>query len=252
MKIVGLAVAVLGMIGLSTQASATLTCVECPAPTATVTIGTAAPINVPVVTSGGVFSITGFTTTIPGVGTARIDTLLMNPDPFIVFGVGATNLSPTPLVFAFAFTEPIGIPGNAIDASASIGYSLSDGAGNGVTLTAFDVGGKVLIANDFFPPTNKGVNVGPTSTGGVAPNCGPLVGGTSVCGPFAATNTFAQPAVPFVIMGATVSFVLSGNDGAGLSGRVEQVVHTPEPATLLLMGSALAGLGAWRRYRASR
>jgi hypothetical protein len=258
MKIVVFAIAVFGIVGLSTQASATLTCKECPAPTAAVTIGTGAPINVPITTNpNGTFSITGFTTTVAGVGRASIDTLSMNPDPVIFFGVGVTNLSPTPLVFAFAFTEPISMPGDTIDATASLGITLTDGGGPGatapsVTLTPFTVGGKLMISNDFFPPTNKGVDVGDAVSGGTAP-CSAFVLGTSTCTPFGATHTFAQnPAAPFVIMGTTVTGVISASDAAGLSGRVTQIVHTPEPMTLLLMGSGLAGLGAWRRYRPSR
>src|SRR6185295_13219155 len=150
--------------GFTTQAFATLTCVECPLPTASVTIGDAAAVNVPItVNPDGTFSVKGFATE-TSLGSARIDSLDMNPDPVIFFGIGATNTSAFPLVFAFAFSTPINMPGDAIDATASLGITLTDGGAPGappsVTLTPFTVGGKTMISNDFFPPTNKGVDVG--------------------------------------------------------------------------------------------
>ncbi len=261
MKIFMLVIGLSGMIGLNTQAFATLTCGVCPAPTATVTIGNAAPINVPVVPTGGTFSITSFTTTIAGVGRARIDALSMDPDPLISFTIGAINFSQSPLLFAFTFTEPITIPGNAIDAAASLAIDLIDGGGPGAASPSVTLvpspGGKIMISNDLNAPgaaTNKSIDVGNAVSGGTAP-CAAFVLGTSTCTPFVATHTFAQnPSAPFVVMATTVSFELSASDGADLRGSVQQVptAATPEPTTLLLMGSGLAGLGAWRRYRKSR
>ena len=221
--------------------------------TATVTIGSQT-FTAPVTVNGdtGVGTISNFTATGAGGSTATIQSLTLNPDPTILFAVGVANLTASPLAFSFAFNDPIALSGS-ITAKSSIGYTLTDGfpagAGGaaGVTLAPFS-GPNVLVANDFtaaLAQTNKGVDVGPLASGGTG-TCGAFVGFTSNCGPYAATNPTLTGG-PFVLMAATVSFVLTAEDSAGLSGAVSQI-QNPEPATVLLMATGLLGLAGWRRY----
>ena len=252
-KLLGLVVGLAMVVWASTPVLATN--VKCgTACSATITIGEQTT-NVPITvnTDTGLGTVSNFTATGPGGSTATIQSLTLNPDPAILFAVGVVNATSGPLAFSFAFNTPIALNG-PIHAASSIGYTLTDGflatAGGaaGVTLAPFS-GPNVLVANDFnaaLAQTNKGVDVGPLASGGSG-TCGAFVGFTSNCGPYAATNNFSGG--PFVLMAATVSFVLTAQDAAGLSGAVSQV-STPEPATLLLMGSGLLGLAGWRRYSA--
>ena len=226
--------------------------------TAQVTIGTQV-FTVPVtVGSNGIGTVSEFTATGAGGSTASINSLTLNPDPFIIFSVAGTNNTDNPLAFSFVFNEPINLSGS-ISAASSIGYTLTDGfiasqgtaGAAGVTIAHFSPP-NILVANDFtaaLAATNKGVDIGPLASGGSAP-CGAFVGATSNCGPFAATN-HTLTGGPFTLMAAQVSFVLTPHDAAGLSGSVSQIAN-PEPATVLLMATGLLGLAGWRRYSSRR
>ncbi len=222
--------------------------------TAQIIIGSAT-FNVPVtVGPNGLGTVSEFSVTGLGGSTASINSLTLNPDPFIIFAVAGTNNTDNPLAFSFIFNEPINLTDPTIHAASSIGYTLTDGflasqgtsGAAGVTIAPFN-GPNILVANDFTPTlsqVNKGVDIGPAASGGIAP-CGAFVGATSNCGPFAATHDFGGG--PFTLMAAQVSFVLTPHDSAGLSGSVSQV-PAPEPTTLLLMASGLLGIAGWRRY----
>jgi hypothetical protein len=175
----------------------------------------------------------------------------INPDPFIIFALAGTNLTAAPLFFGLHIDTPIALDGT-IDASSSIAYTLTDGGtapSGSVTLTA-SPNATVAVFTDLFPLTNKGVDIGPTVTATAVANppCTALVGNTANCGPFATANTFVLPA-PATIMNADLGLFISAFDAFSLSGRVDQNESVvPEPASLLLIGTGLLGLAAWRRY----
>ncbi|TDP73338.1 PEP-CTERM sorting domain-containing protein [Roseateles toxinivorans] len=168
------------------------------------------------------------------LGGVRIDNLWMDPDPMILFGIGVANYTANPVVFSFGFSTPISLSGT-VGANSQISYTLNDGLGDGVTLAPF-FGPNVLVAQDFdatLKATNKGVDVGQACS-------------TVFCGPYSGSNVLNFGTTQ-VMMGATVSFVLTGMDSAGLAGHVVQT-PIPEPATYLMMGLGVAGLLARRRW----
>jgi hypothetical protein len=175
-----------------------------------------------------------------------LDSLSGNVDPFVIFGIGATNNTDAPLGFAFAFTIPINI-GGVIKADASVTYSVTDGRGDGATLFPISGTGKVVDSQDLNSATglstDKGVDIGD------ACSVGPPAG-AYLCGPFNASSIFGSVGGPtYDLMSVIVAFGLSPHDAAGLSGLVSQT-PVPEPGTLLLLGSGLAGLLTFGRRSA--
>lgn len=215
--------------------------------TVSVTFGDGQPISVPVIVNeDGTGTVSNTPVPGPDGSSVTFNNLTLNPDPGIIFGIGAVNGSNSTQAFSIAFSTPIALDGS-IDAASTISYTLTDGfpilqlGDAGVTLTPFN-GSNVLVANDLISPStviNKGVDVGPSCS-------------TPLCGPFTANNTFSGG--PFDTMGATVSFFLTRHDAASLSGGVSQT-PVPEPTTLLLMSASLlglAGLAAWQRKQRGR
>lgn len=173
-----------------------------------------------------------------------------NIDPEIVFGVGATNNSSGPLVFAFAFSLPLGGFPVPISTEAALAMTLT--ASSGTTGHLTPTGGKVVDSQDIrvvpFQSVDKGVDIGDPfddPAGGLATITNDLVTGSILAGG------------PFDLMSVVITFVLAddaqlaglpGQVGVGMSGRVTQL-PVPEPSFALLLGAGLLGLGLLRRHR---
>lgn len=168
-----------------------------------------------------------------------------NQDPFLTFGVGASNNSPNPVTFGFAFSLPINFP-EPISASASVSYSLTDGAGDGATLFPTSGTGFVVDSQDIrltpFLTQDKGVDVGDVCAVTV------VGGGATTCGPYNAgpVNWGSVGGPTYNLMSVNVGFGLTSRDAAGVSGSVRQD-PIPEPGTVGLLGLGIAGLAVLRR-----
>lgn len=227
-------------LGVGTVTPAFATSIGCgTACSALITIGTEKfPVTV-TVGKDGVGRVTNVTVRATDGSSATIQSLTLNPDPSIVFANAAIAGPSGPEAFHFLYQTNISLSG-PINASSAIAYVMTDGSTPLDAVGLSPTSGTVLVANDFdssFPPIkiNKGVDVGPACAGP----------GTVLCGPFTKTSTFFLDHT-FTLMTVDIGFVLTKNDAAAFTGRVDQVV--PEPDTLLLMGSGLLGLAGWRRY----
>jgi hypothetical protein len=186
-------------------------------------------------------------------------------DPFLTYGVTAYNSSSTTtLVTHIGLGIPINIDGNPVSGPntvyAYLGGYLGDIDRDGVTITPvgdYDGDGVDELASHWVrdadgTEANMGVDLGPAYTGGAGPY-----------GPYEDPVALAEKAGPigdWVYMWEELRFEISPKDSYTFSGYLSidpdesqppPAAHTPEPGTLMLLGSGLLGLGAvgFRRYR---
>jgi len=183
-----------------------------------------------------VISTPGFEITIEG---------LFDPDPLISYMITVQDLG-APSSFTFAFSTPL-IP--LIDGPNTVSGDI--------TTTMFDFGGGGTIS--FTPGfTNFAVSSVSADGGSTLQNMGVDVG------PGTSTGLLAGPApspgLPWNYMETIISFDMGGGgDFAFVSGNTiiefdpdPMTVPSPEPGTLLLLGSGLAVFGIVVRRRKRR
>jgi len=158
-----------------------------------------------------------------------------NPDPFISYSFAASNFTGGTVPFAADFFLPIGTPlqvGSTVN--ASVGYSITDATGDGVTLTPNS--GSPYNAGFTQNTTGDGVDLGL--------DLGSTFSGTGVVSTF--TKSFNGSGVtPFAInsfIDIHLAFTLTGNsDTAGITGAVV-ITDVPEPGSVaLIAGLSLSG-----------
>lgn len=166
-------------------------------------------------------------------------------DPFILWAVGATNLTANPVNFAFLFLQPvIGGPYNTVTSNFS--GSVTDLRGDGVSAN---------VSNEVS--LNPGGLVAGSQIGGLCTygSIGPAFSGPCPLAPQLAfgpvTNSVA--AQNYIGMSTTLQFTLSPFDSAAFSGAaILDTTVIPVPASLpLFIGGLAVGLMAWRRRRAT-
>ncbi len=153
-----------------------------------------------------------------------------NIDPFISYGLTATNLAPGPVLFGLAIPAmPIGPYGTAA-VTASISGGVTDTLGDGVSITPLFTEGIQLNLTDS---ANWGVG-GPFASPGP-----PFTAGAYTYPADYFAGSFAGP---HTLFGELIAFNLSGfADVAVLTGYCA-IVPAPIPGSLLLLASGFLGL----------
>ncbi len=198
----------------------------------------------------GIYSYTGsFSST---AGSITGFHLTVDADPWIAFGMTATNFASVPLQFGFVF-----LPGTVLNPpltgntviDASIAGGLTDNNGDGVSIAPLLPFDKIQInVTDAGTAKQFIWGVGPADNKGGPAGAYEYVGETMA--------TAAGPFAP-VMFGEVVQFTLSPHDTASLTGycaindEIQRRVVAPIPGSLLLLGSGVLGLGGvgWRKRR---
>jgi len=200
--------------------------------------------SVPVTSAGKQFAINDVVITTPGFEVAFED-VLFDPDPLISYIITVQDLG-APSSFTFAFSTPL-IP--VIDGPNTVSGDI--------TTNVFDFGGGGTVS--LTPgSTNFAVSSVSADGGTTLQNMGVDVGigiGTDTPGPQA--GPVPLPGLPWEYMETIVTFDMGGGgDYAFVSGNTTiETIPNPEPGTLLLLGSGLAGfgiVGRWKKYRGSK
>lgn len=170
----------------------------------------------------------------------------LNPDPSVSFYVGVTDVG-TPSTFTLSITLPIVPTGSPNLVSASVGGTLTDVKGDGVSLTP-SPGPLAWVGTVGSPNTSLGVDVGPAASHTSAPGSPPW---SYSYGTFSAGPTAGPTPGPWTVLSGTFSFTLSGGeDVADLNGSLT-ITAVPEANGGLMVGAiALGSVALWRRRRA--
>jgi PEP-CTERM motif len=162
-------------------------------------------------------------------------------DPFVTNNLTVTNLSAVTQTFSVTVLSPVvpQLPQTNMDGSVGITITSSPTIA-GVTLTS-------ALGADVYTALIDGSAVQGLATDPYTLTCG---GSTcSVTQSFSFGNPIPVPGPGAnASIGITIQFSLSPGDQAGVTS-VFNIVAVPEPTTLLLVGSGLAGIAFFGRRR---
>jgi hypothetical protein len=187
-----------------------------------------------------------------------IDELIVNNDPYIKYAFGFTNQTGADLNIGFSVSAAIAppVPGGSssvVTNGIGAGWATTDGS---ITITPLNPPPGIPVDGDGVAEfqvfslssdggmtfVNTGIDVGPLFSA----NPGPFQAGNI---PSDNQGPVASPAGgPWNWMRLDVNFTLSDGETFSPSGIAS--INVPEPATMLLIGTALLGLaGFTRRFR---
>jgi hypothetical protein len=159
-------------------------------------------------------------------------------DPLVSLALAVLNSSSSAQTFTFTTVVPVAAAGPQLLINGSIAGSLTDLAGDGASL--LDAGGSPIYAALIDGAPVKTLLDAPQS---FSTDTSTTIGPASF-GP----ELFGGAASAFIAM--QISFTLSPGDAASFTS-VFNVVPVPEPGTLMLLASGVAGIAAWGRRRSS-
>lgn len=177
---------------------------------------------------------------------------VLNPDPFITFGMSTHNLAAGPITYALFLGLPI-VPDFYTSALSTAGVSVTTGAEGAVTVDNSAIYPTYVsgYGTSGAAMTNLGVDLGTDPCTASSP--GVPGGDTETCDYGTATNTF--PPTFYDNLEALLTYEQTGASSvASWSGSVvlEQAAVVPEPSILILLSTGLigvAGVAVGRRRR---
>ena len=156
-----------------------------------------------------------------------LDTVTLNSDPNVFYGIGVTNTATGDTPYTFTFVTPTNLSAGQYSVSSSLAGSLTNGGSSGVTLEPTTVGSSTVpVQQSFIGVNDAGVDLLTTSiTNTPSPLSQPF-------GSFTANSTYNLTSSVTQIS-VTTSFDLSGDAAASLSGQFD-VEAVPEPSSFAL------------------